>query len=308
MTKLISTKGTGAQISQNSKSLFSPTLSAIAVLLPTVLSVGLFVYGFIAWTGVISFTNSKFAPEYNFVGLSQYIKLWSNERWTASVVNLSIFATLFIGLTLLTGLVLAILLDQRIRAENVIRTIYLYPMAISFIVTGIAWKWLLAPDLGIQKLVRGWGFIDFKFDWIVDSKMAIYTIVIAAFWQTAGFVMAIFLAALRGVDSEIIKAARIDGATPFQTYSSIIIPMLRPAFLSVVVVLLYQALRSFDLVVALTNGGPGFASDLPTTFMFKYTFGRSQLAQGAASAIMITMTVAAVMVPYLYSELRNERR
>ena len=120
--------------------------------------------------------------------------------------------------------------------------------------------------------------------------------------------MAIFLAALRGVDSEIIKAARIDGATPFQTYSSIIIPMLRPAFLSVVVVLLYQALRSFDLVVALTNGGPGFASDLPTTFMFKYTFGRSQLAQGAASAIMITMTVAAVMVPYLYSELRNERR
>ena len=150
MTKLISTKGTGAQTLQSSKSLFSPTFSAIAVLLPTVLSVGLFVYGFITWTGVISFTNSKFAPEYNFVGLSQYVKLWSNERWTASVVNLSIFATLFIGLTLLTGLVLAILLDQRIRAENVIRTIYLYPMAISFIVTGIAWKWLLAPDLGIR--------------------------------------------------------------------------------------------------------------------------------------------------------------
>ena len=282
--------------------------TALAVLVPSVLAVGLFVYVFVAWTGVISLTASRFAPDYSFVGLSQYFKLWANNRWITSVANLGIFSLLFIGLTVAAGLALAIFLDQRIRAENAIRTIYLYPMAISFIVTGIAWKWLLTPDLGVEKLVRSWGFADFKFDWIVDPRMAIYTIVIAAFWQSAGFVMAIFLAALRGVDSEIIKAARIDGASLPEIYRSIIIPMLRPAFLSVIVILLYQALRSFDLVVALTNGGPGFASDLPTTFMFKYTFGRSQLAQGAASAIMITMTIAAVMIPYLYSELRHERR
>jgi glucose/mannose transport system permease protein len=299
----------GAGLAQGRGSTFGvQPLTALAVLLPSVLAVGLFVYGFVAWTGAISLTASRFAPDYTFVGLSQYIKLWANDRWITSVANLGIFSLLFIGLTVATGLLLAIFLDQRIRAENAIRTIYLYPMAISFIVTGIAWKWLLTPDLGIEKLVRSWGFSDFKFDWIVDPRMAIYTIVIAAFWQSAGFVMAIFLAALRGVDSEIIKAARIDGASMPQIYRSIVVPMLRPAFLSVIVILLYQALRSFDLVVALTNGGPGFASDLPTTFMFKYTFGRSQLAQGAASAIMITMTVAAVMIPYLYSELRHERR
>ena len=284
------------------------TFCAAAVLFPTILTVGVFVYGFIAWTGVISLTASKFVPDFTFVGLSQYSQLWVTDRWNIAVINLGIFSLFFIGLTLLAGLVLAILLDQRIRAENAIRTIYLYPMAISFIVTGVAWKWILNPGLGIEKLVRDFGWTSFKFDWIVDSRMAIYTIVIAAFWQSAGFVMAIFLATLRGVDGEIIRAARIEGAGMPTIYISIIIPMLRPAFLSVVVVLLYQALRSFDLVVALTNGGPGFASDLPTTFMFNYTFGRHQLAQGAASAIMITMTVAAVMIPYLHSELRHERR
>lgn len=284
------------------------TLAAIFVLLPSVLAIGLFVYGFIAWTGVISLTASRFAPDYSFVGLGQYAKLWANDRWVTSVVNLGIFSFFFIGLSGAVGLLLAILLDQRIRMENVIRTIYLYPMAVSFIVTGIAWKWLLTPDLGIEKLVRGWGFGDFRFDWIVDPRMAIYTIVIAAFWQSVGFVMAILLAALRGVDGEIIRAARVDGAGAPRIYWSIVIPMLRPAFLSVAVILLFQALRSFDLVVALTGGGPGFASDLPTTFMFKYTFGRNQLAQGAASAIMITLAVAAVMIPDLYSELRHERR
>jgi glucose/mannose transport system permease protein len=300
--------GTGIVGATMARRLNPLTVAAILVLLPSVLAIGLFVYGFIAWTGAISLTTSRFAPDYSFVGFSQYAKLWANDRWITSVVNLGIFSFFFIGLSGAVGLLLAILLDQRIRMENAIRTIYLYPMAVSFIVTGIAWKWLLTPDLGIEKLVRGWGFGDFKFDWIVDPRMAIYTIVIAAFWQSVGFVMAILLAALRGVDGEIIRAARVDGAGAPRIYWSIIIPMLRPAFLSVVVILLFQALRSFDLVVALTGGGPGFASDLPTTFMFKYTFGRNQLAQGAASAIMITLAVAAVMIPYLYSELRHERR
>jgi glucose/mannose transport system permease protein len=200
------------------------------------------------------------------------------------------------------------LLDQEVRCENLIRGIYLYPMAISFIVTGIAWKWLLNPSFGIEKVVQEMGFPNFHFDWLGDPKMAIFTIVIAAFWQSSGFIMAIFLAGLRGVDAELFKAARLDGAGLPRVYWSIVVPMLRPVFFSVIVILLYQALRSFDLIVALTNGGPGFSSDLPTTFMYQYTFGRGQLAQGAASAVMITMTVVAVIVPYLYSENRHERR
>ncbi|MER8953442.1 sugar ABC transporter permease [Mesorhizobium sp. M0833] len=278
------------------------------VLLPTLLVTLLVVYGYILWTVVVSLTSSRFFPKYDFVGIEQYAKLWKADRWQIAVDNLWIFASLFIGLSVVAGLVLAIFLDQKVRLENVIRSIYLYPMAISFIVTGIAWKWILNPGLGIQKLVRDMGYVDFKFDWLIDPKMAIYTIVLAAFWQSCGFVMAIFLAGLRGVDAELFKAARIDGAGLPRIYWSIVLPMLRPVFFSVIVILLYQALRSFDLIVSLTNGGPGFSSDLPTTFMYQYTFGRGQLAQGAASAVMITMTVIAIIVPYLYSEIRDERR
>lgn len=284
----------------------SSTMTSMLVLLPTLIAVGVFVYAFIAWTGVISLTSTRLVPDYHFVGLQQYYKLWDTDRWQTAVSNVWLFSGLLIGTSLAAGLLLAIFLDQKIRAENVLRTIYLYPMAISFIVTGIAWKWLLDPGVGIEKLVRGWGFENFHFDWLNDPNLAIYTIVIAGFWQSSGFVMAVFLAGLRGVDGEIIKAARIDGASMPRIYWSIIVPILRPVFLSVMVVLLYQALRSFDLVVALTKGGPGFASDLPTTFMYNYTFSRFQLAQGAASAMMILLTVTAIVVPYLYSELRNE--
>jgi glucose/mannose transport system permease protein len=283
------------------------TAVSVLVLLPTMIAIGIFVYAFIAWTGLISMTSSRFVPEYHFVGFEQYSKLWQTDRWQTAVSNVWVFSGLLIGASLVIGLLLAIFLDQKIRAENVLRTIYLYPMAISFIVTGIAWKWLLNPGLGIEKLVRDWGFDSFRFDWLINPKMAIYTIVIAGFWQSSGFVMAVFLAGLRGVDAEIVKAARIDGASMPRIYWSIVVPILRPVFLSVMVVLLYQALRSFDLVVALTNGGPGFSSDLPTTFMYNYTFSRFQLAQGAASAMMILLTVTAVVVPYLYSELRDDQ-
>ena len=278
------------------------------VLFPSMLITLVCVYGYVIWTVVISFTSSRIFPQYNFVGFDQYAQLWHTDRWLVAVDNLWIFAALFIILSVAAGLLLAILLDQKVQAENVIRSIYLYPMAISFIVTGIAWKWVLNPGLGIQKIVRDMGFPDFTFDWIINPRMAIYTIVLAAFWQSCGFVMAIFLAGLRGVDAELFKAARMDGAGLPRIYWSIALPMLRPVFFSVIVILLYQALRSFDLVVALTGGGPGFSSDLPTTFMFKYTFGRGQLAQGAASAVMITMTVVAIIVPYLYSEARYEHR
>ena len=278
------------------------------VLLPTLFLLGIAVYGFMAWTLAISFTPSKLVPRYEFVGFDQYFTLWINERWHTAVKNVFIFAGLFVPISTALGLFLAILLDQKIRAEGFIRTVFLYPMAISFIVTGTAWKWVLNPGLGLQKLVNDWGFPDFRFEWIIDQNMAVYTLVIAGVWQSSGFAMAVFLAGLRGIDSEIVKAAKIDGAGAFLTYRAIIIPMMRPAFLTVLVVLMYQAIRSFDLVVALTNGGPGFSSELPANFMYQTAFSRNRMALAASSSIMILFTVAAIMVPYIYSELRHEAR
>ena len=277
------------------------------VLAPSFLAVLIGVYVFIGWTLWISMSSSSMLPRYDFVGLDQYIRLWNTPRWHTAVVNLFVFTGLFLTVTIALGLLMAILLDQNIRAEGVLRTIYLYPMALSFIVTGTAWKWMLNPELGIEKLVQSWGWESFAFDWITRPDFAIYCIVIAAAWQSTGFAMAIFLAGLRGIDGSILKAAQIEGASLTRIYASIIVPMLRPAFMSVIVLLSYISIKSFDLVLALTNTGPGGSTEMPSTFMFAYTFQRNQMGVGAASAIMMLMTVAAIIVPYLYSELREDR-
>ncbi len=278
------------------------------VLSPTLVITVAFVYGFIIWTTYLSFSKSRMFPNLDWAGLSPHEKLWANPVWTKALENLAIFGVLYIGIASVVGLFLAILLDQRIRNEGLIRTIYLYPMALSFIVTGTVWKWILNPGLGLEKLMHDLGWASFQFDWIVNSDMAIYTVVIAGIWQSSGFVMAMFLAGLRAVDDEIIKAASIDGAGTLRTYTRIIIPMMRPIFLSAFVVLAHLAIKSFDLVIALTGGGPGYATELPATFMYKQTFTRNHIDIGAASAVMMLMTVAAIMVPYLYSELRAQKR
>jgi glucose/mannose transport system permease protein len=202
---------------------------------------------------------------------------------------------------------LAIFLDQKIRGEGVLRPIYLYPMALSFIVTGTAWKWFLDPGIGLENTMRLWGWESFTFGWIKDGDMAIYTIVLAAVWQSSGFVMAMFLAGLRGIDNEILKAAQMDGASNWQLYRRIIIPQLRPAFLSAFVILAHLAIKTYDLVIALTGGGPGRATELPSTFMYSYTFTRNQMGIGAASAVIMLMTIAAIMIPYLYAELKEKK-
>jgi glucose/mannose transport system permease protein len=277
------------------------------VVTPSLLAILIGVYLFIAWTVWISFSSSTLIPRYDFVGLEQYARLWATPRWHTAVANLFIFTGLFLVVTIALGLLMAILLDQNIRAEGALRTIYLYPMALSFIVTGTAWKWVLNPELGVEKVVQAMGWESFAFDWITRPETAIYCVVIAAVWQSTGFAMAIFLAGLRGIDNSIVKAAQIEGAGLPRIYASIIVPMLRPAFLSVIVLLSYIAIKSFDLVLALTNGGPGSATEMPSTFMFSATFRRNQMGVGAASAIMMLMTVAAIIVPYLYSELREDR-
>ncbi len=276
------------------------------VLAPTTLSILIFVYGFILWTAWISLTKSRLLPQYELDGFSQYIKLFSNPRWWVASKNLLIFGGLFVTICLILGLLLAILLDQRIRAEGVLRTIYLYPMALSFIVTGTAWKWILNPGLGLEHLMRQMGWTNFTFDWLVNSEMSIYTIVIAGVWQSSGFVMALFLAGLRGIDDDIIKAAQVDGASLPRIYMRIIIPSLRPVFFSSIIIMSHIAIKSFDLVVVLTRGGPGYSSDLPATFMYAFAFTRNQLGFGAASAMVMFGAVMAIIIPYLYSELRKK--
>jgi glucose/mannose transport system permease protein len=278
------------------------------VLGPTLICAVVFIYGFILWTAWLSFTESRLLPRYDFAGLIQYVALFENERWWTALENLAVFGGLFITVCLAVGLLLAILLDQRIRAEGFLRAIYLYPMALSFIVTGTAWRWVLNPGLGLEHLMRSWGFENFTFDWIVTPGMSIYTVVIAGAWQSTGFVMALFLAGLRGVDESIIKAAQVDGAGMTRIYTRIIIPSLRPVFFSAIIILAHIAIKSFDLVMALTGGGPGFSSDLPATFMYTFAFNRNQIGLGAASAMMMLLTVVAVIVPMMYSETRRTVR
>ena len=277
------------------------------VVAPTFVLIGVGIYGYMLWTGVLSFTSSSFLPVYDFVGFDQYAKLMANDRWLTASVNLGIFGGLFILSCLVIGVILAIFLDQRIRQEGAIRTIYLYPMALSMIVTGTVWKWILNPSLGLEKLMHDWGWTSFSFDWLVSSEMAIYTIVMAAVWQASGFVMALFLAGLRGVDSSIIRAARVDGASLPLIYWKIILPSLRPVFFSAVMVLAHIAIKSFDLVMAMTAGGPGYSTDLPAVFMYAHTFTRGQMGLGSASAMLMLGAILALIVPYLYSELREKR-
>ena len=276
------------------------------VLAPSFAVILLFVYGFILFTIFLSFTGSKMLPLYTFVGFTNYSRLWAQENWHIAISNIAIFASLYIVICTALGLTLAIFLDQKIRGEGLLRPIYLYPMALSFIVTGTAWKWFLDPGIGLERIMRLWGWESFSFTWIKDNDMAIYTIVIAAVWQTSGFVMAMFLAGLRGIDNEILKAAQIDGASSFDLYRRIVSPMLRPAFLSAFVILSHLAIKSYDLVIALTGGGPGRATEMPATFMYSYTFTRNQMGVGSASAVIMLMTIAAIMVPYLYAELKEK--
>jgi len=285
------------------------------VLAPSFLLVLFFVYGFNLWTLFLSFTNSKAFATTHLVGWLNYQRLWDwtfqtdpPSNWYTAIVNMGIFGGLYVVFCLILGLTLAILLDQKIRGEGILRPIYLYPLALSFIVTGTAWKLFLDPGIGLEKAVHDWGWTSFHFDWVVNPRMMIYCVAIAGIWQTSGFVMAMFLAGLRGVDGEIIKAAQIDGASAFQTYRRIVIPIMRPVFLSAMIILTHMAIKSYDLVLSVTGKNPGGAAELPSTFMYSFTFTRNQMAVGSTSAVIMLMAIAAIMVPYLYSELREPAR
>ena len=277
------------------KLLFSPSVFLVLVC----------VYGYIMFTIYLSFTSSMMMPSYEWAGTASYHRLFAQENWHVALSNLWVFAILYIGVAVVLGLGFAILIDQHIRAEGLFRSIFLYPMALSFIVTGTAWKWLLDPGVGLEHTMHDIGWESFAFGWIKDSDMAIYCVVIAAVWQTTGFVMALFLAGLRGVDAEQISAARVDGARSWQIYLHIIIPQLGPVFVSAFVILAHMAIKSYDLVIALTNGGPGRSTWLPSVFMYQYSFTRNEMSVGAASAVMMLAALGLVVLPYLFSEMRK---
>lgn len=280
----------------------------IIVLVPSLIASFVYVFVFAGWTFYISLSNSTLLPSYGFVGFEHYVSLWENHRWNIAYTNLFIFSAFYVIGAMAIGLMLAILIDQRIRAESFWRSMFMYPLAVSFIVTGTVWSWLYSPTSGIEFLVKALGWTDFHFSLTTDKKYAIYAIIITGIWQSSGFAMALFLAGLRSVDQDIIKAAQIDGASTFRTYRRVILPSIAPIFIAVLVVLLQFAIKTFDLAVALTNSGPGISTTFPATYVYDLMFQRGQIGEGAAAAIMILLALAAVLVPYaLYVVWRRRK-
>lgn len=263
--------------------------------------------GTIAWSIQISLTSSKALPNTNFVGLQQYQRLFNDDRWQISVNNIVIFGVLFVALCLVVGFLLAVSIDRKVHGEDLFRTVVLYPYAMSFIVTGLVWQWLMNPTLGIQRSVRLMGWEGFTFDWVVNPDMAIYALVIAGVWQSSGLVMAILLAGLRGVDPELWKAARIYGIPPWRYYVSIVLPLLRPMIITCVVLLSIGVVRAYDLVVALTRGGPGLSTQVPATFVMEFLFQRANIALATAASTVMLVTVLAFLAPFIYVEYFRKR-
>ncbi len=268
----------------------------------------IFFYGLTGWVTLVSFTDSAGMIEWHWVGLQQYQRLFADDNWWRALWNLARYLPLVVGLPLVLGCLLAILLDQKVRFEDGIRTTVLYPLALSWIVAGTIWRWLLSPDTGIEKWLHGLGFQNAVFDWIVQPGFSIYALALVAVWHSTGFVMSMFIAGLRSIDDSVFKAAMIDGASLPRVYWRVVLPALRPTVFSAALILLPAALRTFDLVVVLTQGGPGQSSVLPAFYVFDRFFRRDQMGLGAASAVVLLFTCAMVAVPYILSELRKHRQ
>ena len=277
---------------------------AWAALLPMALTVLVGYLGTVLWTLRMSVSSSRTFPADDYVGLAQYTRLFGNERWLLSLQNLAVYGLLFIAACMLIGFLLAVFIDQKVRGEGLLRTVFLYPYAVSFVATGLVWQWLLNPGSGLQQAVQQWGFPDFSFDWIIDPDRVIYTVVIASVWQASGLVMALMLAGLRGIDPQLWQATRIDGIPAWRVYCSIVLPMLAPTLATVFVLLFTGVVKVFDAVVAMTQGGPGTASDVPAKFIMDHLFGRANLALASAGAIVLLLTVLALVAPLLYARNR----
>jgi glucose/mannose transport system permease protein len=291
-------------MSQPRRRSFVNKLMPWVALLPLVVAVLVGYVGATLWSLRVSLSSSRTFPTNDFVGLAQYVRLFETERWLVSLQNLAIFGMLFIVACMVIGFLLAVFIDQKVKAEGALRTIFLYPYAMSFVATGLIWQWMLNPDLGIQEAVRRLGFSEFSFDWIVDQDMVIYTVIIATVWQASGLVMALMLSGLRGIDDEIMKAARIDGIPKWRAYISIVLPMMAPTVATVFVLLFTAVVKVFDSVVSMTQGGPGIASEVPAKFIMDHLFGRANIALASAGSIVLLLTVLILVTPFLYARRR----
>jgi glucose/mannose transport system permease protein len=283
-------------------------LAVYVALLPAFLIV-IFAYIFtMLWNIQISFTDSKLLPVNVFVGMKQYQRLFATPRWNLSIENMIIFGIGMIIICLILGFLLAVALDQKVRFENTFRTIFLYPFAMSFIVTGLAWQWILNPTLGLQQAVHNWGWPGFRFDWIVQNDKAIYVVIFAGVWQASGLVMVILLAGLRGVDEELWKAARVDGIPTWRVYWNIVLPIIRPTIVTACVLLSIAVVKVYELVLSLTGGGPGISSEVPAKFIMDYLFGRGNIGLATAASTIMFLAVLVILTPWLYFEyFRPER-
>ena len=282
-------------------------LNAKIAAIPMILTASVVFLGGTAWTVFYSFTGSKLLPKLKWVGVSQYERLWNTKRWIVSIENLAIYGICMLILSFVIGFLLAALMDQKIRFENTFRTIILYPFALSFIVTGLVWQWVLNPEFGIQGIVRNFGWESFAFDPLYNPDIAIFGVMLAALWQGSGLVMVLMLAGLRGIDQEIWKAAKIDGIPAWKTYLLIVIPMMRPVFITALVLITSGIIRVYDLVVAQTSGGPGLATEMPAKYVYDYMFRAQNLGQAFAASTMMLIAVLTVVIPWAYMEFGSKK-
>ena len=287
--------------------LFRNKTAKIAAI-PMILT-ALFVFvGGTIWTITYSFTKSGLLPKLKWVGFKQYDRLWGTKKWLVAIENLAIYGILMLLLVFIIGFVLAALIDQKVRFENTFRTIILYPYAMSFVVTGLIWQWMLNPEFGVQSIVRDLGWESFSFDPLYNSDIAIYGVLIAGLWQGSGLVMVLMLAGLRGIDQEIWKAAKIDGIPTWKTYLMIVIPMMRPVFITTLVLVTAGIVKVYDLIVAQTSGGPGISTEVPAKYVYDAMFSGQNLGQGFAASTIMLLTVAIVVIPWAMLEFGGNKK
>lgn len=269
----------------------------------------LFVFvGGTAWTIVYSFTKSGLLPRLKWVGLQQYERLWDTKKWLVSIENLFIYGLCMLILMFVIGFILAALIDQKVRFESVFRTVILYPYALSFVVTGLIWQWILNPSFGVQGIVRDLGWASFTFDPLYNPDIAIFGVLIAGLWQGSGLVMVLMLAGLRSIDEDVWKATRVDGIPTWKTYVIVIIPMMRPVFITTLVIVTTGIVKVFDLIVAQTGGGPGIATEVPAKYVYDLMFQAQNLGQGFAASTMMLLTVMLVVVPWAMLEFGGSKK
>jgi glucose/mannose transport system permease protein len=283
-------------------------LALHAALLPLAVTALLVYVGSVLWSIRISLSSSKLFPRDDWVGLDQFVRLFETDRWTVSLQNLGLLAVVYIVGVMILGTLMAIFIDQQVKGESWFRTIFLYPYAMSFVVTGLVWQWLFNPNLGLQHALRSMGWESFTFDWTVRQDMVIYAVGLAMVWQGSGTTMAIILAALRGVDEEQWKAAQLDGVSKPRYYRSVVLPQLGPAFATAFTLLAVALVRTFDVVIAMTSGGPGDASEVPAKFIIDHLFGRNNIALASAASVVMLLTVFTVLAPLLYWRSKVQAR